>query len=373
MPLLSTTRGAAPATGLGPLALTLALALVLAAALGAPAPAQEVPQEVPESVDYCMACHSDETLELPFEDGDVMSLYVELEGFLQSMHGAELVCTDCHEGYDSDEQHPSGATFAGRRQYVLSHGDACKQCHFDTYTRTLESIHHEYREEGFDMVPVCTDCHGAHAVANPHEKGAMISRSCATCHDDVYRTYAGSVHGRALVEEGLEDVPSCADCHTAHSIEAASTVAFRLHSPEICVDCHGDPERMAAHGLSTWVATSYLSDFHGVTAALADPDTVDERQLVVTCVDCHGVHDIRSPEAVGREAMVARVQDTCQGCHEGAAQDFPAAWLSHYEPSLRHAPLVWAVELFYKIFIPFVTLGLALQVGLHLIRATARR
>ncbi|MGD2115987.1 MAG: cytochrome c3 family protein, partial [Acidobacteriota bacterium] len=116
-----------------------------------------------------------------------------------------------------------------------------------------------------------------------------------------------------------------------------------------------------------------LTDFHGVTATLADPAEVEERQLVVTCIDCHGVHDIQSPAMIGEGAMKTKVRETCQGCHEGAATDFPDAWLSHYQPSLSHAPLVWLVDLFYKIFIPFVIGGLALQVGLHLVRVTVRK
>lgn len=350
--------------------LLLPILLIGWGALASPALGQD--RQIPEAVEYCMGCHSDGmTMEL--EDGSEMDLGVDTEHFMGSVHGDELVCTDCHEGYDSFDEHPSGATAASRRQYVLSHYDTCKQCHFDTYTRTLESIHYEYLEAGLEVVPVCTDCHGAHDVHDPHEKEAMMSHSCATCHEDAYRTYSDSVHGHALMDDANQDVPACADCHTAHSIVDPTTAAFHLRSPEICIECHGDAELMAGYDISTQVAKTYLTDFHGVTATLADPDKVEERQLVVTCIDCHGVHDIQSPEMVGEGAMKATVRETCQSCHEGAAQDFPDAWLSHFQPSLSHAPLVWLVDLFYKIFIPFVIGGLALQVGLHLVRVTVRK
>jgi len=45
--------------------------------------------------------------------------------------------------------------------------------------------------------------------------------------------------------------------------------------------------------------------------------------------------------------------------------------MSHYEPTLKKAPLVWAMNVFYKVFIPFVMVGLFLQIGLHL--RSARR
>lgn len=349
----------------------LALALALFAAAGAAIVASG--QEIPEAVEYCLACHADPAFTMPLDDGDEMSLDVRPEHLAASVHGGELVCTDCHQGYDDDSAHPSGASFESRRAYVLRSYEVCRTCHFETYTRTLESIHFALLEAGLEEAPVCTDCHGAHAIADPHEKEAMISRSCGSCHDDVLDQYVASVHGSALVRDGATAVPGCTDCHTAHSIADARSAGFHLTSASICIDCHGDAETMAPFGLSTDVATSYLADFHGVTATLADPAEVEERHLVVTCVDCHGVHDIASPAMIGGERMKARVAEVCADCHEEAAQDFPAAWLSHFRPSLEHAPLVYLVELFYKIFIPFVVLGLTLQIGLHLYRLAVHR
>jgi hypothetical protein len=85
------------------------------------------------------------------------------------------------------------------------------------------------------------------------------------------------------------------------------------------------------------------------------------------------VHDIESPSTLAAGQMKARVAGVCARCHQGAAADFPAAWLSHYRPSLRHAPLVFLIDLAYKIFIPFIVLGLGLQVLLHLYRVAVRR
>lgn len=324
----------------------------------------------PEAVTYCLDCHSDDTLTLELESGEEMSLFVDAETYSASVHGGDLFCTDCHQGYD--DEHPMGATFPSRREYEIASYEVCKKCHFDTYNRTLESVHYAFLEEGVDFVPVCTDCHGAHDIPDPHEKQSMMSRSCAECHPLVYEEYSRSVHGRALSED-IPDVPACADCHTAHSIEDPTTVRFRLASPEICIRCHGDEERMAPYGIPTEVAATYLADFHGVTASLASASEVEERRLVVTCIDCHGVHDIASPKIQPEGVMKAKVQEVCTSCHEGAANDFPEAWLSHFRPSLEHAPLVFLVELFYKIFIPFVVLGLILQVLLHLYRIAISR
>ncbi len=345
--------------------------VLIAGLLAAGAAAQKAPEKLPESVAACLACHEDKQLSMQLRDGATMSLYVDPQVFQGSVHGSQLVCTDCHARYE--QNHPSGATFPSRRAYAIASYETCKKCHFDTYTRTLESVHYELLKSGLESAPICTDCHGAHNIQNPHEKRAMVSRSCATCHDGVFRRYAKSVHGKALEEGGNQDVPACADCHTHHQIQAPGTTQFRLGSPQICIRCHGDRTLMAKYGISATVAQTYLSDFHGVTASLAGGSDVQPQQVVVTCIDCHGVHDIASPRLVGGEAMKASVAATCAKCHKGASPAFPAAWLSHYEPSLRHAPLVFLVQLFYKIFIPFVVIGLVLQVLLHLYRVSLGR
>lgn len=329
-------------------------------------------QDLPEAVTYCLDCHADDSLTMSLEDGSEMRVYVDGDGFARSVHRDQLVCTDCHQGYDSGD-HPSGATFADRAAYLATTADLCKRCHFETYTRTLESVHFALRKEGSDAAPGCTDCHGSHEISDPHQKGEMMSRTCGSCHSDVYETYEGSVHGKALARSATSASPACADCHTAHAIADPRTDRFHLASPTICIRCHGDAGKMAPYGLSTDVAVTYLADFHGVTASLAGASKAAPREVVVTCVDCHGVHDIAVAGGAAAVAMRAKVEAVCDSCHPGAAKDFPDAWLSHYRPSLDHAPLVYLVEVGYKVFIPFMIGGLALQVLLHLYRLASRR
>ena len=348
-----------------------ALALTLFAllfAVAAPARAQQAP---PEAAAYCLACHQEKGMTLDLEDKTALSLYVDWDEFTKSVHGKQLVCTDCHAKYDQD--HPSGKTFASKRAYTTASYTTCKKCHFDAYTRTLESVHYELLKKGVDAAPVCSDCHGAHNIQHPQAKRAMLSRSCAACHVSTYETYKKSVHGKALVEEGNLDVPACADCHTHHQIQQPGTTKFRLSEPGICIKCHGNKTLMSKYGISTTVAETYLADFHGVTASLTRNASAGSQRVVVTCVNCHGMHDIASPKVKGAEAMKATVSAACSSCHKDAAPGFPAAWLSHYEPSMQHAPMVYAVGFFYKFFIPFVVVGLALHVLMNVYRMSAGR
>lgn len=321
-------------------------------------------------IEECLLCHEDPDLVMSLDDGGEMPVFIDADAFLASVHGEALVCADCHpeiqEGFASGE-HPSGATAPSRRAYVLGAYELCKECHFETYTRTLESIHYELSRDGVEEAPVCSDCHGAHDIPDPHQKQIMVDRSCAVCHGDVAEDFAASVHGAALAT-GDPEVPGCASCHTAHSVEPPHTMRFRLASPTLCLDCHADPDLVRRRGLSPWVETSYVADFHGVTAALAAGSEKEPTTAVVVCVDCHGVHDMQSPRKVGTAAMEARVEKVCADCHEDAPPGFSAAWLSHYPLTFEHAPLTFLVTWLYRLLIPLIIGGLLLQVCLHLYR-----
>ena len=119
---------------------------------------------------------------------------------------------------------------------------------------------------------------------------------------------------------------------------------------------------------------TYLADFHGMTASLERDETgTPKGAFAAVCTDCHGVHDITKVDAPSSKVMRANLVKTCQQCHPGATENFPAAWLSHYEPSWQHAPLVYGVKLFYSVLIPFMMAGLVLQILLHLWRVVVNR
>ncbi len=125
------------------------------------------------------------------------------------------------------------------------------------------------------------------------------------------------------------------------------------------------------------VVNSYLEDFHGVTLKLyqqqTDMRSTMTRRSIATCVDCHGVHDITTTKGPGTNMVKERLVKKCRQCHAGATEEFPDAWLSHYEPTLANAPIVFLIRLLYKILIPFMITGLVLQILLHVWRYTMFR
>ena len=322
------------------------------------------------SNDVCLACHGDASASTALKDGKPLSLYVDHKALAESVH-AGLACVDCHS--DITKVPHATRTFANQRAVDLAYYQICKQCHFAEYSRLLDGMHFEALAKDNANAPTCVNCHGAHSIAPPAHPRSRISRTCSRCHGAIAAEYVKSVHGKALLEQGNIDVPACTDCHHAHNNPNPLSASWHLQIPQLCARCHADKQLMANYGISTAVLTSYLNDFHGMTASLERNQKARPRQFTATCTDCHGVHDIRQVDSVGMEQIKTHLVTVCRRCHPDAGPNFPSAWVGHYEPSLRHAPLVYAVEIFYSIFIPFVVGGLALQIMLHLWRAVVNR
>ncbi len=326
---------------------------------------------LPPEVEFCLGCHSDKALELTLKSGERRSLFVDGEQFAHSIHGDKLLCTDCHSDIET-YPHPK-RVFANLREFTLAYYESCKGCHFENYTKTMDSVHYAVLRQGNVNAPLCVDCHGAHDVAKPNVPRSRISKTCARCHGGVFQEYVQSVHGKALVEEENVDVPVCTDCHRSHNIEDPRTAAFHLKTPELCAKCHTDEALMQKYDISTKVLQTYLKDFHGMTASFYKEEQIPPTALTAVCTDCHGVHDILRVTDPRSAVMKANLVKVCQKCHPDATEAFPGAWLSHYEPSTEKAPLVYFIRLFYQIFIPFVVVGLILQVLLHIWRVVVNR
>jgi predicted CXXCH cytochrome family protein len=326
---------------------------------------------IPAEQDDCLGCHTDESQSFDLPSGEKLSLFVDQEKFAKSVHGESLRCTDCHS--DKTSEHATGELkFRTLREVTKAYYEQCKGCHFANYTKTLDGVHYAVMSKGNEKAALCVDCHGAHDISRPGQPRTRTSGMCSRCHAKEADVYARSVHGRA--SEANPDVPVCTDCHRAHDTTDPRDGALAMRTPELCGRCHGDEKLMKKYGLSTHVVETYLADFHGMSATFQRGQRkADGKRLAAVCTDCHGVHDIQKPEDPGSTVMSANLQKTCAKCHEGASATFPRAWLSHYQPSMEQAPLVWLVQLFYRLMIPFMVGGLVLQIALHLWRVVVNR
>lgn len=215
----------------------------------------------------------------------------------------------------------------------------CVVCHADKRQAFVEGIH---SERGIR----CDDCHGGDASAleaEPAHSGEFLGspgkvevvRLCGSCHSDVERMrpfglpadqvaeYRTSRHGQLLLEQGNPDVPTCSDCHDAHTILPPEDARSSVHPARIaltCAKCHADEERMAPYGIGTGQFVDFRQSAHGV--ALFE----EENFAAPSCVGCHGSHSALPP----RVMQIANVCGRChvrvqqafeEGPHEAAAED----------------------------------------------------
>lgn len=318
------------------------------------------PTEKPDN-SQCLICHSAPNQVMTFANGDTVSVTVDSDRYDHGEH-VNMACQICHPNI-TRYPHPENPAQSAR-EYTLQYENSCNQCHPDQARQTMDNAHARERAEGNPNTPTCSSCH------NPHYQPAIqkdangdplpvehktITETCAKCHGQIVDEYKNSVHGKALFEENNEEVPSCVQCHGIHNMRQASTIEFRLNSPQLCANCHTRSDIMDKYGISTNVLNTYVDDFHGTTIMLFAKTDPNRQSNKPVCYDCHGVHDIASVDDPQRGLEIKQnMLATCQKCHPDATKNFPASWMSHYIASPTRYPLVYYVNLFYQFFIPTV-------------------
>ena len=342
---------------------------VLMALSAGEAEAAPASQEVAN--DTCLGCHSNESMVKTFPSGEELSLFIEGSKFRVAVHGQEgLNCVDCHAAM-AEIPHPEFAVQTVRDAKFQLY-TVCKECHLEQYTNTLDSVHQNALAGGEENAAICTDCHTPHTQTRITNKdtgkvllGAHldIPRTCARCHSAIYETYKESIHGAALTELGNQFVPTCIDCHGVHNIQDPTATRFRNDTPLLCAKCHTNKGIMDQFDISTNVVDTYVADFHGTTVTLFEKTDPDLPTNKAVCTDCHGIHDIKAvDDPVAGIHLKENLLVKCQRCHPDATTNFPDSWMSHYDASPETFPLVYYVNLFYKILIPGVLGGMVLYV-----------
>lgn len=353
--------------------LVLGVLLLIAVMVYSATPVEAAPrlQGDKPSDETCLACHQQQGMTAQV-GGQTLPITIDPARFSASVHGTEKVaCVDCHTDI-TGFPHPE-VTANSPRDFSLQLYPTCQQCHSEQYAKVLDSVHQRALAAGDKNAAVCTDCHSPHTQTRLTDKSTgelllgarlVIPQTCAKCHSTIYETYKKSVHGAALTEQGNQYVPTCIDCHGVHNIQNPTTASFRNSTPYLCARCHTNETLMKQFGISTNVVNTYVADFHGTTVQMFEETYPDQPTNKPVCTDCHGVHDIINPaDPQAGIAFKNNLLVKCQQCHPNATTEtFTDAWLSHYEPSPQAWPLVYFVNLFYKIFIPLVLGGMTLFV-----------
>jgi hypothetical protein len=300
-----------------------ALFSAAAAVMFLAAPLRMVAQENSD----CLACHEDKSL-TGTKKGKSISVFVDARKFGASVHGS-IPCVGCH------------ADLAGKE---LPHEEelkppVCGECHANETQLHAKSLHGKAIARGDQLAPRCPDCHGSHGIVHVKENGSPVAPMqipflCGRCHqegstvtkqrtihqDHILENYSESIHGEGLLRKGLIVAPTCASCHTAHSIlphtDPASSIAKR-NIAGTCTQCHAAIEvvhRKVIRG-EMWEKQSHVLPAcvdchqpHKVRKVYYDQGMADK-----DCMRCHGRTDITSSKT-GRSLHV-KVQELADSRH----------------------------------------------------------
>jgi len=240
----------------------------------------------------------------------------------------------------------------------------------ESYAR---SVHGRAVARGEDRAPSCSDCHGSHDIVPARDPASPINRgnvpgTCGACHSDVQETYAGSVHGRAA-GHGVTGAPVCTDCHGEHAILAPSEPKSLVNPARVssvtCGRCHGDERLAERYNLPLDKVPAYADSYHGLAARGGS-------QTVANCASCHGVHNILPSSDPRSTIHPSRLPQTCGSCHPGAGTRF-AIGPVHVRASASDAhPVVRFIHLFYLWVIPLTVGFMFLHNGLDLLAKLVR-
>jgi len=151
----------------------------------------------------CLGCHSYDGLKKDLAGGKTLSLHVQGETFAKSVHGV-MGCAACHAEVDLKTHSQAKKNIPSAREYSIAMTGVCGGCHAEALKHNRGSIHAALSGNGKLSAPVCTDCHGSHAVSP-----RTAYDTCVGCH----QTAIGA-HQKWLPNAGLHlEVVACASCH----------------------------------------------------------------------------------------------------------------------------------------------------------------
>ncbi len=192
-----------------------------------------------------------------------------------------------------------------------------------TFFSYQESVHGRAVAAGSMKAAVCTDCHKSHDIRAPSDPQSAIFKfnvpqTCGQCHAGPAQQFKESIHGQAIARGNWQS-PVCTDCHGIHAIkphiDPNSSVAALSLAKTTCANCHGGVKLSQEFGIAGGRVSSYLDSYHGMASKLGSI-------IVANCASCHGVHNIfpsSDPRSMINKANLAQ---TCGQCHPGAGENF---------------------------------------------------
>jgi predicted CXXCH cytochrome family protein len=186
-----------------------------AEATATPLPTPPGPRDV-----QCRGCHDEMTRALTLPSGETLPLHVDLTTLDTSPHSSRhldnpIACTGCHQNqtdYRFPHVKPAAHTLD---EYRVGAASSCESCH---YPHLPFHDFEEAQAAGDEAkLPLCTECHGSHAISRVSEILATMPANCIACHADQSTEWAANFMtprgGFGAGAEGYVGSTRCNGCH----------------------------------------------------------------------------------------------------------------------------------------------------------------
>jgi cytochrome b subunit of formate dehydrogenase len=265
----------------------------------------------------CSSCHT--------EIGDIYKK--SIHGLLFSKGDPDAPnCAECHGTHKILKKNNQNSYI-----FPLNIPKLCSKCHQEgakaaiRIKGTEHSITKHYSESihgkglvksGLTVTATCADCHSAHKELpkkNPESSvnHKNIAGTCGTCHFGIQETFDKSIHSAQNTSTD-KPLPSCDDCHSAHTIKRTDQNNFRREILNTCGKCHKE------------ITETYFETYHGKVSLLGS-------SKAAKCSDCHGSHNIMGMDHQNSMLSKKNKLATCQKCHPNATESFTS-----YLPHAKH-------------------------------------
>lgn len=177
-----------------------------------------------------------------------------IESYTESIHGKGLLksgltvtatCTSCHTAHNELPKSDPNSTVNPKNV-----PQTCGQCHHGIQEQFVNSVHSVTVTKTGEPLPVCSDCHTAHAIRRADEDVFKldIMAKCGKCHGEIAKTYFDTYHGK-VSRLGYTKTAKCYDCHGAHDVLKVTDPNSHLSRANVvqtCRKCHADATRRFA-------------------------------------------------------------------------------------------------------------------------------
>ncbi|MES1167688.1 MAG: cytochrome B, partial [Oleiharenicola lentus] len=198
---------------------------------------------------------------------------------------------------------------------------------------------------------------------------ALLTETCAKCHEKEAQQYSTSVHATAL-QKGNLDSAGCTSCHGEHDIKPHTDPTSPVHkanlAQQVCAECHASVRLSRRYGLASDTFKTFTDSYHGLAVRGGAVE-------VVNCASCHGDHAIKSQDDPTSTVHKANLAQTCGECHPGANTRFAVGAVHASETQRETSPWLYWIANFYVALIIAVVGGMVVHNLLDFLKKTRHK